>query len=84
MFARYLRSVVAASRRCASSSSGQYYAATVKTFNGQVEVAKKDVRAPSNHELLVAVDSAGLNASDIAMLNGKHYLRPELPFVPGE
>ena len=35
-------------------------------------------------EMLVAVEAAALNFSDILMLNDKYQIRPERPFVPGQ
>jgi len=42
------------------------------------------VPEPSPGEVLVAVEFAGLNFSDILMLNDKYQVRPPRPFVPGQ
>jgi NADPH:quinone reductase-like Zn-dependent oxidoreductase len=36
-----------------------------------------------NNDLLVRVDSAGLNSADLMMIAGKHHLKPDIPYVPG-
>lgn len=46
-----------------------------------VEIAKPE---PAAGELLVKVDAAALNFSDLLMIDGHYQIRPERPFTPGQ
>ncbi len=40
--------------------------------------------SPGEHELLVRVDAAALNFSDLLMIDGTYQIRPDRPFTPGQ
>ncbi len=64
-------------------SRRNYRAAIVKEYGGKLEVVERKAKAPAADQILLQVDSAGVNFTDINMMKGKHYLKPVLPFVPG-
>ena len=49
-----------------------------------LRVEELDRPSPGQGELLVRVDAAALNFSDLLMMEGKYQIRPSLPFTPGQ
>ena len=49
-----------------------------------LRMAEVPVPAPQPDELLVRVERAALNFSDLLMIDGKYQIRPERPFIPGQ
>ena len=56
----------------------------VETGIAALRVAEAPVPAPGTGELLVRVERAALNFSDLLMIDGKYQVRPERPFIPGQ
>ena len=42
------------------------------------------VPEPTEKEVLVRVEAAALNFSDLLMINGKYQIQPDRPFIPGQ
>ena len=55
-----------------------------KTGIGALSMIETDVPAPGEGELLVRVEAAALNFSDLLMIDGMYQIRPERPFIPGQ
>jgi NADPH2:quinone reductase len=51
---------------------------------GALEIAEMPKPKPAAGELLVAVEAAALNFSDILMVRDQYQIKPERPFVPGQ
>ena len=49
-----------------------------------LRVVKTPVPVPGDNELLVKVDAAALNFSDLLMIDGIYQIRPDRPFTPGQ
>jgi len=49
-----------------------------------LRVVEIPVPAPGDNELLVKVDAAALNFSDLLMIDGIYQIRPDRPFTPGQ
>lgn len=47
-------------------------------------VAETPAPSPGDNELLVRVDAAALNFSDLLMIDGMYQIRPDRPFTPGQ
>lgn len=47
-------------------------------------IAETPAPAPGDNELLVRVDAAALNFSDLLMIDGMYQIRPDRPFTPGQ
>uniref|UniRef100_A0A914W0K1 Enoyl reductase (ER) domain-containing protein n=1 Tax=Plectus sambesii TaxID=2011161 RepID=A0A914W0K1_9BILA len=70
--------------RAATVGVRYYRAAVLNEFGKPLKVVEqsKELSAHSN-EVVVAVDSAGVNHADVRMVRGLHHLKPQMPFVPG-
>ena len=49
-----------------------------------LSVVTAPIPAPGDNELLVRVDAAALNFSDLLMIDGIYQIRPDRPFTPGQ
>jgi len=49
-----------------------------------LRVVETPVPVPGDNELLVKVDAAALNFSDLLMVDGIYQIRPDRPFTPGQ
>lgn len=49
-----------------------------------LEIVQIPVPAPGDNEILVKVDAAALNFSDLLMIDGIYQIRPDRPFTPGQ
>ena len=49
-----------------------------------LEIVQIPVPGPGDNELLVRVDAAALNFSDLLMIDGMYQIRPDRPFTPGQ
>lgn len=49
-----------------------------------LKAVETDVPAPGENELLVRVEAAALNFSDLLMIDGMYQIRPDRPFTPGQ
>lgn len=49
-----------------------------------INIAEAAVPSPGEGELLVRVDAAALNFSDLLMIDGMYQIRPDRPFTPGQ
>lgn len=49
-----------------------------------LRVAEMPAPSPRDNELLVRVDAAALNFSDLLMIDGMYQIRPDRPFTPGQ
>ena len=56
----------------------------VETGIAALRMAVAPVPAPGAGEVLVGVEPAALNFSDLLMIAGRYQVRPERPFVPGQ
>ena len=55
-----------------------------ETGVGVLTLIETDVPAPGQEELLVQVEAAALNFSDLLMIDGMYQIRPDRPFTPGQ
>lgn len=60
-----------------------YKAAIVSSTSRAVQVRETKEIAPHDHEVLLKVETAGVNYSDLMMMNGNYHLQPPTPFIPG-
>lgn len=55
-----------------------------ETGLGALALIETDAPVPGQGELLVRVEAAALNFSDLLMIDGMYQIRPERPFTPGQ
>lgn len=51
---------------------------------GNLTLTETEVGAPDAHQLLVRVETAALNFSDLLMIDDRYQIKPPRPFVPGQ
>ncbi|KAF8357299.1 hypothetical protein PRIPAC_92294 [Pristionchus pacificus] len=78
-FSRLFQSAVASGTRFAKRS---HHAAVVSEY-GKIEFREMKDNSPREDEILIDVESVGVNPADMRMINGTYHLKPRLPFVPG-
>ncbi|MGB0631255.1 MAG: NADPH:quinone oxidoreductase family protein [Alphaproteobacteria bacterium] len=49
-----------------------------------LSLIETDVPVPADNEVLVRVEAAALNFSDLLMIDGMYQIRPDRPFTPGQ
>ena len=56
-----------------------------KKFGQENNLIVEEISSPkiNDEEVLIKVESAGLNFPDILCIRGDYQIKPELPFVPG-
>lgn len=47
-------------------------------------LTETEIGAPAAHQMLVRVDTAALNFSDLLMIDDRYQIKPPRPFVPGQ
>ena len=55
-----------------------------ETGVASLEIVEIPVPTPNENEILVRVDAAALNFSDLLMIDGMYQIRPDRPFTPGQ
>lgn len=62
----------------------QFNAAVLHSYEGGLKVEHVREQTPRSHEVLVKVETAGVNYTDLMMIQNRHYRQPsQLPFTPG-
>ncbi|GMS95809.1 hypothetical protein PENTCL1PPCAC_17984 [Pristionchus entomophagus] len=59
-----------------------HHAAVVSEY-GKIEYREMKDNSPREGEILIDVESAGVNAADMKMMNGTFHRKPQFPFTPG-
>jgi len=49
-----------------------------------LQVVETDIPKPKENEVVVEVEAAALNFSDLLMIDGQYQIRPDRPFTPGQ
>uniref|UniRef100_A0AC34Q5Q2 Enoyl reductase (ER) domain-containing protein n=1 Tax=Panagrolaimus sp. JU765 TaxID=591449 RepID=A0AC34Q5Q2_9BILA len=65
------------------SSVRGYRAAVLHKYDTDIKIQDVKDKLPTDHELLIKTETAGVNHADCMMLKGKYHLQPPLPFIPG-
>ncbi|GMR48128.1 hypothetical protein PMAYCL1PPCAC_18323 [Pristionchus mayeri] len=61
----------------------RYYHAAVVSDYGKIEYREMKNNSPREDEILIDVESVGVNPADMRMINGTYHLKPRVPFTPG-
>jgi D-arabinose 1-dehydrogenase-like Zn-dependent alcohol dehydrogenase len=65
-------------------NSRHYRAAVLRKFGEPLVIVDEPKQLqPHQDQLLIEVDSAGINHADVSTIQGKYHLKPSLPFTPG-
>lgn len=83
MFSRFIVSSANCFRRLERNLQRGYRAALLSKFNEPLVITDKKEMSAHDGEMIVRMEAAALNYSDIEMIKGNYYLKPTLPFVPG-
>lgn len=66
------------------TSSMRIWQSPEETGIAALQVVDAPVPAPADNEILVKVEAAALNFSDLLMIDGMYQIRPDRPFTPGQ
>jgi NADPH2:quinone reductase len=60
-----------------------YRAAMLHDYETEIKIQDVKDKDPSDHEVLIKNETAGINHADWIMHRGKYHIKPRLPFIPG-
>ncbi|KAE9554565.1 hypothetical protein FO519_002204 [Halicephalobus sp. NKZ332] len=60
-----------------------YRAAVLDAYNSDLKIANLKDRGPTDHEILIKTETAGVNHADLMVYKGNYHLKPPLPFTLG-
>jgi|UniRef100_A0AC35FXG6 NADPH2:quinone reductase len=60
-----------------------YRAAQIQDYGAEITIQDIKDKNPSDHEVLIKNETAGINHADWMMRQGKYHIKPPLPFTPG-
>ena len=66
------------------SEQMQAWQSPEQTGTDALSLIEVDIPVPANNEVLVRVEAAALNFSDLLMIDGAYQIRPNRPFTPGQ
>uniref|UniRef100_A0A915D0A1 Alcohol dehydrogenase-like N-terminal domain-containing protein n=1 Tax=Ditylenchus dipsaci TaxID=166011 RepID=A0A915D0A1_9BILA len=66
-----------------ANSQVLFQSAVVSSYEKGVSLHEVKDKTPREGEMIVQVETAGINYSDLLMMKGQYHHKPQLPFTPG-